>query len=237
MKLVKPDRKGVEARLPCPVCLGVMMQKIIIGDQNRRGERLNTPVTLDTCTRCGGIWFEHGEVQLLRRMEPKVLWATVLPRDRPHVAQCHTCHAPIERAHDKCPACSAKVTLACPECMREMVTETHAGLQLDLCRDCKGVWFDHTELAAIWNTQLDAAAHRNHLGSAGVGAGGDAAFTLLHVLAWSPDLALGAGYAAGAAIQGAGGLISSAPEVVAAAGEAAAGLFETIVDIIAGIFG
>jgi Zn-finger nucleic acid-binding protein len=236
MKLVK-TQKNVEARLPCPVCLGVMMQKVVIGENDRHGDRLLVPVTLDSCARCGGIWFQHGEVQLLRRMEPKALWATVLPRDRPHVAQCHACHAPIERIHEKCPACEAKVTLQCPECVREMSIETHAGLRLDLCRHCKGVWFDHTELASIWNLQLDAAAQRHHIGAAGVDAGGDVAWTLLHVLAWSPDLAIGAGYAAGAAVRGAGELISAAPEAVAAAGEAAAGLFETIVEIIAGIFG
>jgi Zn-finger nucleic acid-binding protein len=48
----------LQLKWSCPVCLGATLQKSTIRD--------NAPLTLDYCKRCGGIWFDHGEVQRLR---------------------------------------------------------------------------------------------------------------------------------------------------------------------------
>ena len=46
--------RELEARYPCPVCLGVAMTKTPIG---RDGA-----LVLDHCARCGGVWFDAGEL-------------------------------------------------------------------------------------------------------------------------------------------------------------------------------
>src|SRR5690606_13964118 len=141
--------------------------------------------------------------------------------------------------------------LECPACARPMSTETHAGLRLDVCRECRGVWFDHHELAEIWKESFDSSIRRrgrkDGVGTA-VATGADVAGeVLLNSLFFAPDLvfygARAAGAAAGAAaevVSNLPGAIGAAPEVAAAAveaaGEAAGSVFRVIVEIISGIF-
>lgn len=113
---------------------------------------------------------------------------------------------------------------------------------LDVCARCHGVWFDHSELKAVWEMNLAAAAQgarRSGRGTHALAVGGD---VLLETLFWAPGLVvngtLAATHAAGTAIQSLGhvassGAIGGAAEV---AGQAAEGVFETILEIIGGIF-
>lgn len=219
-------------RLPCPVCLGVTMDRVAIGPRGELG--------IDRCGRCGGAWLEHGEVQRLRRLPAAELWARVEKRRDPFRMLCHDCHAPLERADETCPACGWSNTLDCPACERPMRTEAHAGLRLDVCGGCRGVWFDHHELAAIWQAGFGRAAGERSPGAAWGGAGE----VLLESLFYAPDLAF---YGARTAANVAAGAASHVPDLVAAApevaatvfevvGEAAASVFEVIVSIICGIF-
>ena len=57
-----------ETRWPCPVCLGVKMEKTVVG----KGEGGPDSLTLDHCARCGGMWFELGEVQRLELRAARV---------------------------------------------------------------------------------------------------------------------------------------------------------------------
>ncbi len=57
-----PDAEVV---LECPVCPTVRMGKMSFA-------RKNGP-TLDFCPRCGGIWFDRGEVALMKRLRPRTL--------------------------------------------------------------------------------------------------------------------------------------------------------------------
>jgi Zn-finger nucleic acid-binding protein len=206
------NRRAVETRLPCPVCLGVTMTK---ARMTGRGSEL----TLDACPRCGGIWFELGEVQQLRAHPPAALWKLVQQRHEPHRGPCHNCQAIIDRNADKCEACGEKNRIECPSCQREMDVQTLEGLRLDTCRHCRGVWFDHVELEAVWKLALTSARK----GRSGSG----------------EDVVYGA-HAAGMAIQSGAQALTHAPEVAGAvvegAGEVAAGAFEAIVAIISGIF-
>src|SRR5690606_32826749 len=104
---------------------------------------------------------------------------------------------------------------------------------------CKGVWFDHDELTSIWKMEVDALVKRR--GSRAVDAAGDV--MLLDVLLYDPFVMYygihAAGHAAGAAADAmaASGSVEVIGEVAGAAGEVASSLFETIVEIIGGIFG
>ena len=225
------NRRAVETRLPCPVCLGVTMTKARL---TGRG----TELTLDACPRCGGIWFELGEVQQLRAHPPAALWKLVQQRHEPHRGPCHNCQAIIDRNADKCEACGEKNRIECPSCQREMDVQTLEGLRLDTCRHCRGVWFDHVELEAVWKLALTSA--RKSRGGRGEDAAEIGTYLLLDTLMWSPHLVVYGAQAAGMAIQSGAQALTHAPEVAGAvvegAGEVAAGAFEAIVAIISGIF-
>jgi len=217
------------------------MEKVTVGG----GSGLH----IDRCARCGGVWLEHGEVQQMRRASKPALLLGKEPRQTIFQMRCHDCHAPMERAASACPGCGWNNRLDCPACDRQMQTEEHAGLRLDVCRECKGVWFDRHELKAIWGPNFDhSLQNRNRSGSGAVAAAADGAGDVLFTtLFFAPEfLYLGASAAANLASASARA-IPSLPEAAAAApgaaatifeaaGEAAGSVFEVIVDIVSGIF-
>ena len=230
--------RPMETRWPCPVCLGVSMQKAVVG---KRG---NT-VTLDLCPRCGGIWFERGEVQRVSRQSPEALWSEIPRKTEPVRPPCHGCGAPLDRDLERCPACGHRNVLRCPMCDVEMERRAQGSLVLDLCRRCEGVWFDHAELSELWRLGMVAAsrAKQRGRGTQAAEVGGE---VLLNTLFWAPDLlvygASAATHAAGAAAQGIGSLASSgaaadaATAAAEAVGSAAESVFSMIADIIGGLF-
>lgn len=217
LKLVGP----IETRWPCPVCVGVAMEKAQLG--GKAGG-----LTIDYCPRCGGLWFDRGEVGQLAQRAPAVIREFVTERVDRVRPPCQSCLAPLDRDAEKCPACGHRNVLDCPVCDRPMERRPHAGLVLDLCTKCHGVWFDNAELSAIWRMNVAAATTRARSGRRGRGAeaasvGGD---VLLSAMFWTPDLVLYGGMAAGHAA-------GAAAEVV---GSAAEGVFATIMEIISGLF-
>ncbi len=201
------------------MCAGVTMEKTRIEGGN---------LTLDYCPRCGGLWFDRGEVGQLARRQPSVIRELVPERSHRIRPPCPGCFAPLDRDAEKCPACGRRNLLDCPVCDQPMERREHAGLILDLCRRCQGVWFDNAELSAVWRVNLAAAtAKRRGRGSTALETGGD---VLLQAMFWSPDLVLYGGMAAGQAV---GHLAGPAAEAV---GDAAEGVFSFIMEIISGLF-
>ncbi|MBR9990482.1 MAG: zf-TFIIB domain-containing protein [Gemmatimonadetes bacterium] len=255
--------KPLETRYPCPVCLGAKMEKVRLPVKSLTGtgappggkrhtaqaaaEAQSPILTLDHCPRCGGVWFEAGEVQHLRRVDPTLLWHQIVQREGVHMMQCHSCRTHIPRTADACPACRWHVELDCPVCDSPMRVSAQTGMQLDFCAHCRGVWFDHDELTEVWKMEVDALVKRR--GSRAVGGRGERALDtagdvlLLDVLLYDPFVMYygihAAGHVAGAAadVLAGAGSIEVIGEVAGAAGDVASGLFETVVEIIAGIFG
>jgi Zn-finger nucleic acid-binding protein len=250
----------LETRYPCPVCIGVKLEKVRVGGAPGPSSADDSPVAdlgggrkaptpnntqadvefvLDHCPRCGGVWFEAGEVQRLRRTDATALWREILRRDGVHAMLCHSCRAPVSRTESDCTACGWKVELDCPICERPLRTSEQNGLRLDYCPHDRGVWFDHHELTDIWKIEVDAVVRRR--GSRALEAAGDVA--LLDVLAFDPFLlyygASAAVHVAGAAAEAvvSSGGLEAASEIASVAGDAASSLFETIVEIIGGLFG
>ncbi len=215
---------GLETRWPCPVCLGVKLEKLAVGDE----------LVLDDCPRCGGMWFEVGEIQKLRGARPHALWDRVDAGADAHRARCHSCRSFVERDADRCPICDAKNRLDCPRCAETMKRIAHDELVVDVCRRCDGVWFDRHELDAIWTLERDrlVAKYREQGKVAKVAR--DGSEVLLETLVWAPDLVV---YGAIAAGKVASAALEAAPGILEVLGEAAASVFETLVEIIAGVFG
>ena len=81
-------------------------------------------VSVDHCGRCGGIWFQKGE---LERASP-------------------------DAARDlRAPRGATKADLLCPECLvllRKFVyPQTY--VEVDFCPRCRGLWLDHNEFQEV----------------------------------------------------------------------------------------
>lgn len=141
-----------EVRYPCPVCLGVKLEKLRPSQE--------PDLVLDYCRRCGGIWFDEGEVARLRGLKPRALWAKVTLRDAAYRMKCHNCHASMDRNAERCPSCGRANAIDCPVCTAPLQPIRQDGVRVEICRRCRGAWFDNVELADIWNRTVDAVARR-----------------------------------------------------------------------------
>ena len=167
------------SRLPCPVCIGVKMGK--------RSPAGVSGLELDLCPRCGGVWFELGEIQASRSVG-------ALPDPGPVAGgvrtRCSSCSAFVSRAEPNCPVCGQGLLIDCPKCDQPMSAAAHGPVTLDVCKTCRGVWFDRGELAYIWSGALALVALRNGASQTGDGGGSLAAVdlggSLLEALAYAP---------------------------------------------------
>lgn len=221
-------------RYPCPVCLGVMMDTVRIGD--------GAALEIDHCARCGGVWFDAGEIERLRTFASAALWSRIARREADAVTPCHGCHAPLDRGAEKCAACGRKNVLDCPVCDRRMERRAVGGIHVDSCRRCKGVWLDHRELDTVWQAAAIATlpAAGDGLRTGGQRAAETAGDVALNVMWYAPDVAAHTVIGAAHAASHLPAVVAAAPEaavhLAGAAGDAAGGIFEAIAAIFEAIF-
>jgi Zn-finger nucleic acid-binding protein len=109
-------------------------------------------LVLDHCRRCGGVWFDGGELVRLRARPAGELWKRVTTAPVSSRVSCHSCYTPMHRNMDECPTCGWRNRIDCPACDVTMEREVRrAGLVADSCGGCGGVWLDHAELAMVWS--------------------------------------------------------------------------------------
>ncbi len=91
-----------------------------------------TGLEVDTCDECLGVWFDSGELStfykspdLLKRLNP------VGGQSLHHTYEIST---RLRR---------------CPRCRQGMEQPLVGGITLDVCRECRGIWFDNGELAKV----------------------------------------------------------------------------------------
>ncbi len=90
--------------------------------------------TVDECGTCGGIWFDEGELQDARdEADPDLSWQA------------------LDVFTDASRFALSRSSRPCPRCLLPMATVDYddAGLQLDSCPTCEGIWFDQGEFAAL----------------------------------------------------------------------------------------
>ena len=110
------------ARL-CPDCIAPMRQQSCYD------------ILLDTCDRCGGIWFDEGEMGRLMRCER----AALLDVDEQVIPEIKRKEGHVSRR-------------ACPDCLvplERYLYQHSSPIELDACPRCNGVWVDDRELAKI----------------------------------------------------------------------------------------
>ena len=227
-------------RMECTACLGVAMERASVANG----------VSLHHCGRCGGTWLLRDQIPRLRAVPASALRAMIRRADDAGFL-CHDCHAPMSRDTASCAGCGWTNTLECPGCGQAMRREAHAGVTVDVCRPCTGVWLDHHELSSLWTVAARGAMVRSRRGSKLAAAGADAGGFLLDSLWYAPDLvvgvarvgihAAGAGLEAASHVAGAGmHAVAHAPELASGladvAGDAAGTVFSLIADILCGLF-
>jgi Zn-finger nucleic acid-binding protein len=136
-------------RLGCPVCAGEDMQKISPSDE--------AELMLDYCDKCGGMWFESGEVRQLRFCPPEVLSSLISMKKQLYAVECESCGNLMTRNAGECPACGKDNAISCPRCDTELERVQGEKFTLDVCENCRGVWFDNIDLSAVWNLQFEGS--------------------------------------------------------------------------------
>ncbi len=134
-----------EPRYDCPVCTGLPMKKLKITRQHQE-----VFLTLDCCNRCGGVWFDKGEVQLSQKIQSPKVRQHITQKPRTWMIHCQDCNTLMDRNLEHCETCGWHNQINCPVCAKVLERKRHKGLTLDICHSCHGVWFDQTELAALW---------------------------------------------------------------------------------------
>ena len=125
-------------------------------------------------------------------------------------------------------------TIDCPVCEQPLEAQTYQDIRLDVCKSCRGVWFDHAELTAIWKLSLRAGEMRR--GTTGLATTADVpGLLVVDALMFMPDVLFLGARAAGYALSGAAEAVASSG-VAGGVADAAGGVFEAILEIIGGIF-
>jgi hypothetical protein len=92
-------------------------------------------IELDYCTRCQGVWFDSGELELLLKSmsleDPNLFFASI--RDSKEAAS--------SEKKQRCPICGQK--------MKKTTIAQQREILIDVCPQGDGLWFDGGELAQL----------------------------------------------------------------------------------------
>ena len=109
--------------MDCPACKG----PVVVVEFQR--------IELDYCSKCFGVWFDSGELELLLER---------LARDGAALTMDEIMALPAEKVAEKarrCPICRRK--------MRKVVVGSEPRVLVDVCPQRDGIWFDRGELSQV----------------------------------------------------------------------------------------
>lgn len=199
--------------------------------RSRRRPRTHDPRRVRAVRRD---WFDVGEVDRLRRLGAGAIEAHVTLTQEAYRKRCGSCDASYLRNADRCPAGKAPNVPRCPGCAELLEPVRTGATKLDVCRSCRGVWFDGVELKEIWNTALVQRRGMRPTTAADMAANSMDTFLLASLVMPSPPMAGGglSDWAGGAAAVGA----EAGSGVLESGGEMASSVFDAIAILISGIF-
>lgn len=110
----------------CPKCRAGKLQALILKTQ--QGPELH----VDQCSICGGVWFDHGELDryLSRKLD-------VLESPQLHA----TLAVELDHREAKCPRCAVP--------LKKASSPQNDRIQGDQCPKCAGLWLDSGEADGI----------------------------------------------------------------------------------------
>ena len=111
------------ANLLCPACKKQPMEK---------SQDSETKLEVDNCPECLGIWFDAGELETFYKSRQLVQKFAPLGGDSVH----HTYEI-------------SAAARRCPRCRKGMERPLVGGISVDVCRECRGIWFDNGELQKV----------------------------------------------------------------------------------------
>lgn len=107
----------------CPSCSQILVRRRLEG------------VEVDGCPSCGGVWLDDGELATLGKRNPDSL------RQLDKIFVAGVQDAVAAHRSGLCPVCSQPLTA--------FQYASLAGIELDGCRQCKGIWLDDGEATQI----------------------------------------------------------------------------------------
>lgn len=102
----------------CPVCNEIELKE----------QKISENVEVDICLKCGGIWFEKGEIGEFTQFAKDIPDFDRLVKD-------------AKVSEKKCPECQIF--------MKEMKYTRTNDLMIDYCEQCKGIWLDGGEILTL----------------------------------------------------------------------------------------
>jgi Zn-finger nucleic acid-binding protein len=241
------DQSDSLLRHDCPVCLGLPMQTLTWALAARS-------LTLDGCDRCGGWWFDGGELAMAAEVQRSGMSGSERLRQyQVRMAAgsmaCHQCSSLMRRNLSHCPSCNWANVIDCPKCDVPMERQVHGSLVIDRCRQCDGLWLDRVELSLLNSlsrspqlgepTTSSAIDDRAVTDSWGANAIGEGVRCAVEVAVHAPELGSTVAEGLVAGLEAAPEMATGAVEILAVgleiAGESAAVVIELIAGILAGL--
>ncbi|MCK5414396.1 MAG: zf-TFIIB domain-containing protein [Thermoplasmata archaeon] len=119
-------RKKGDSPIDCPRCAVPLWLEIV--------DALGPDVEIDLCHRCGGSWYDKGELAV--RLED----------------------SHIRTRLTNFPEVGEDSQIACPRCGGKMKLRHEGTVEVDFCTECRGVWLDLGEGDAL-KYQMDWDRH------------------------------------------------------------------------------
>ncbi|MDH5680935.1 MAG: zf-TFIIB domain-containing protein [Spirochaetota bacterium] len=94
-------------------------------------------VELDYCGDCGGIWFDHGELEKITTMEATLSFDQIKKKETPMMMDYQTAMCPV-----------------CKHAMGKAPDRNLVNLMVDQCPKCKGIWLDGGEFNRLSGEHL-----------------------------------------------------------------------------------
>ena len=119
---------------PCPLCENQPLRPLRV-----------SPVEIDTCPRCHGLWFDRGE---LERFPDRPSARSFLAMKGQTFSRCRRSGHPVGRAEAVCPTCRSE-PVRCPACAERLRRVVTSASPVDVCPACEGVWLDAGAFEAL----------------------------------------------------------------------------------------
>ncbi len=109
--------------MKCPSCENQEIQSCQIG-----------PVKIDSCEKCGGLWFDTDELRKVKDIK---------------ISDANWFDIDLWKDESKFSSVVAEKT--CPKCEKALyrIKYDNSDIEIDICKDCKGIWLDKGEFEKV----------------------------------------------------------------------------------------